>query len=241
MHAPNTDGLLSPGCLFSFASFRSNGCTVRTRRQANGGSALGSGRSGTCQPAPPHAADSPLIPQAWIAVRRLVNGLAIEIGEPRLDLPGRHHHEDVFIALPAGDATFFTCGIEIGKAPVNSCCISVQHDDESYGHAILAATVFHELHGETGTDEPFGGATSVGSPFDPEPAFRLGRQLPHPLEESEHECLMLLVFTQQDGLHLPSHRSQPLAISSESLSPGSAGSGSDLRAVTTPDFSRWSV
>ena len=183
----------------------------------------------------------PLIPQAWIAVRRLVNGLAIEIGEPRLDLPSRHHHEDVFIALPAGDATFFTCGIEIGKAPVNSCCISVQHDDESYGHAILAATVFHELHGETGTDEPFGGATSVGSPFDPEPAFRLGRQLPHPLEESEHECLMLLVFTQQDGLHLPSHRSQPLAISSESLSPGSAGSGSDLRAVTTPDFSRWSV
>ena len=40
-----------------------------------------------------------------------------------------------------------------------------------------------------------------------------------PDEESSHERLLLLVFTQQDYLNSSAHSSQPLAISSESLSP----------------------
>lgn len=95
-----------------------------------------------------------------------------------------------------------------------------------------------EMVGKPLTNVLYGGAFSRRSDLDADLAPCLGgRQWSCRLQETPQEDFLLTVFAQKDDSCLPAHGAHPLAIRSESLSPGSPGPASVSRTVTTPDFS----
>ena len=174
--------------------------------------------------------------QARIVTFPLVNRFSSKVREPSLDSPRGHEHQNLLTWVSARNVAFSARGIEFGDAPFDTLVVAVHHYKECDGDAVLPASVCLKLSGKPIPDELFARSTSFRRPFDPDVAYR-----PASLrEETSTEGLMLPVLAQENDLHVPAHLAHPLAINSESFRPPSSFSTSGLRAVTTPDFSRWS-
>ena len=180
------------------------------------------------------------VPRTWqarIVALLLVDSFAAKVGEPSLNSPRGHEHEDVLTDVSAWDVAFSASVIELGDTLLDSAVVAVHHHDQCYGDPVPPATVLFKLLGEAFADELFGGPTSSRRLQYPHLVVRPS----HPLEEASPESLVLRVLAQQNDSHIPVHPSfHPLAISSESFIPPSISLASGLWVVTTPDFSRWS-
>ena len=165
----------------------------------------------------------------------LVDRFSSKVREPSLDSPRGHEHQNPLTCVSARNVAFSARGIEFVDTPFDAPVVAVHHYKERDGDAVLPAPVFLKLFGKTIADELFACSTSFRCPFDPDVAYRPAGLL----KETSTEGLMLPVLAQEHDLYVPAHLAHPLAISSESLRPPSSLSTSGLRAVMTPDFSRW--
>ena len=175
--------------------------------------------------------------QARIVALLLVDRFAAKVGEPGLDSPRGHEHEDVLTGVSAWDVALSARVIELGDTLLDSAVVAVHYHDQCYGDPVPPATVLFKLLGKAFADELFGGPASSRCLQYPHLVVRPS----HPLEEASRESLVLRVLAQQNDSHISAHPSfHPLAISSESFKPSSISLASGLRVVTTPDRSRWS-
>ena len=151
--------------------------------------------------------------QSRIVVLLFVNRLTVQICDPRFDVPGGYKYQNVVPRFSYRALLLRACTLRLCDPSLNTFVVTVYHRYERSGYP--PATVFYQLSRKPVPYKFLGGTSALWGHLN---SYLPG--LPTGLdEESSHERLLLLVFTQQDNMNFSAHSSQPLAMSSESLSP----------------------
>ena len=142
--------------------------------------------------------------------------MTVQIRDPRFDVPSGYKYQNVVPRFSYRTFLLRACTLKLCDPWLNTLVVAVYHGYERSGYP--PATMFRQFSRKPvpyeflgGTSAPWGHLNSYipGLPTGPD-------------EKSSHERLLLLVFTQQDNLNSSAHSSQPLAMSSESLSPSAS-------------------
>lgn len=163
-----------------------------------------------------------------------IDSLSVEIGDPRLDVPGWNQHEDAFVPSAGIHLVRSTYLVEIGLPPSRSLPVAVQDDDQRLCYRSLLPAIRRQFFGKADPDELFRGTSPTRSLFDPQPS----RGPTGFFEKPPSEGLVLRVLAQQHDLDVPFHPAHPRATSSESFRPPCDPSGLSSFVVMTPEASR---
>ena len=125
--------------------------------------------------------------------------------------------------------------IEGGAASKNTLVVAVDHHDQPYALPALSANGL-KFDRKPLADELLSRSPAMRGDYGADVAY-----IPSvSQEELLHERLVLTVFAEQHDADIAAHRSQPRAISSDSLRPQSGKSGDLSGATVTADASRCS-
>ena len=97
----------------------------------------------------------------------LVDDFAVKTGEPRLDSPRGHKHQDMLVGSSTRDCALSARVIKLGDALIDSTVVAVQHYDKCYGDAVSPATVRFKFLGAVFADKLLGGTMSSRCPQYP--------------------------------------------------------------------------
>ena len=176
----------------------------------------------------------PFAPQTGIILSILRDGLAVEVCEPRLDAPRRNEDGDAIFAAPQRNAGFPARVIEFANPPRDSARVAVHHDGD---HPVdAAATVLAQFHDESSAHECVRRAPARWRPLD---AKRLRPS--DDRKKSTQKRFVLGILAKDDELRSPTHRSHPLATSSDRASPPSIFIPAMSRTRVGPEFSRRNI
>ena len=177
----------------------------------------------------------PFAPQAGIILSILRNGLAVEVCEPRLDAPRRNENGDAIFAAARRDAGLLACVIEFTNPPRDSARVAVHHDDDRPVDA--AAAVLAQFLDELSAYEGVRRAPARWRPLDAKTTFRPSNDR----KKSTQKRFVLGILAKDDELRFPTHRSHPLAMSSDKASPPSIFIPAMPWTRVAPEFSRRNI
>lgn len=147
--------------------------------------------------------------ESRVVLQRLIDGLAGQVGQPRLNIPRRNAHQDSVCRARRFDTELDARLMQLCPAHLNAVGIAIDDNNETGINSAtpqsgeLAGKILNDiLDRRTRTSRQRHALDLVILPT-------------HLREEPRRERLLLLVFTEQNNLGPTPHTSQPRAISSE--------------------------
>ena len=182
-------------------------------------------------------------PQPGVVLTPLVHLLAPELCDPCLDVPGRDEHGDVLRVCPRRDPLLPAGILQLANARRRAPSVSIRHGDEPRTASRDLTTILLHFLRKLLPHILVRSATTAWRHLDAESVPQFAAPIwGISFQESANEHLLLAVLTEQNDLRRRTHKSHPLASSSDSFRPpADALSFSTLAsrsAVVAPDTSR---
>lgn len=174
--------------------------------------------------------------QAGVLVR-LDYDLTVQISEPRLDVSPWNEDPNALVRLPRLDACREGCSFDLPKPVVNRVSVCIDHHDQRLLDSVLSLAVVVQFFCEALSHE----LLARPSAFRTDEYALYSATSTHARQEPSGERLMLAVLTQDNNVDASTHRSHPLAITSDSFGPPSTASSWLGRTLVTPVDSRLST
>ncbi len=164
-----------------------------------------------------------------------VDGLAIQVGEPRLNVSAGHKHGNSLAVLAYILATFCCSIIELLEPRIDIAAIAIDDHNQRLLYSMLPRSIVGKLLRKSRTHKLLSRPTPFRADFN-----SLNTKVRTcTFQEPPCKSLVLPILADDDHLNVSTHFSHPLAITSDSFIPPSTARSCDGLTTVTPELSRF--